>query len=340
MRKTFVTAFVALLAVLAVVSCDSILTGEKPEYTADGRRLVTLSVNTGVTEDNSRSLTDTLAKQQDRKWVEVIFRDTAGDYWRGEGYLGVVPTIKIPVGDYYIDDAVLLIGKKSDGTLLATGTLTGASLSVAIEVKDTTTTISFTAVSLVSDIHAGASSNFDIVETSGTPDPVEDAKGGVFQGKTKLGQFDSQPCFQVPTEVTGIEASLSFTAGFAGTGVNIFVNGTPKVNFNNLSGPVITPTGITPADTDPVGTGKIEFKFSTPALPADTLIGEYIITFNIPVVAYDPAIDDIITWNIRAGTKTGMDFTGGGEDGVVLLVADSLKRFANVGITTPGYPNP
>ena len=174
MKKTIITALIALLIVLAFASCEGFFSEPGAEqtqytYTEDGEQLVTVKVNTGGTA-GSRSLTDALARSE-AIYVEVIFKYTDPDttdttYYRADGYYGPTLKVKIPVASYdpadnidnpFGNDAIILIGKKSDGTLLATGVLDASYLVV----DDTIDKVEFTVESLTADIHATISSEIN-----------------------------------------------------------------------------------------------------------------------------------------------------------------------------------
>lgn len=345
MRKTILTALVVLLVMLAVVSCDIGSVAGKPEYTEDGRPLVTLKVSVG---SGSRALTDALAKSA-ANYMEVIFK-SGGKYYRKDGFLNGTLSLKIPADSYTKDNAILLIGRKSDNTLLATGTTTKV-----VAATDNGTTITFSIVSLTADLSASAGSTFAIIETSGDDGtdppnlvPIEETAGGVFKDNTSSGTFkidDSTPCFQVPTDMAGIKATLTID-GLTNTGANIIVADGSKVKptavtpvvFTKVEGddPIsILQTAVTPTiGTSVTAAGKIGITFTT--------IGEgcYIITFKIPVVGfaiYDdptiptahptttPGLEKALTWFIRGGSEDGYQKDTGeyADDGVPLIVTTS-----------------
>jgi hypothetical protein len=365
MRKTIVTALVTLLVMLAVVSCDSFITGEKP--TADG--LVTLSISTGGTASNSRSINLDIAKEE-RDYVEVIFRKAIPkvdpsdpdepqlyDYYRTEGVYGSPLSIKVPTGTYKKEDAIVLAGKNlgaTDKRLLGTGLVTVVTTTVGGSATDTpigatdtftigstTTSITFTAHALVADLTAPGTDTdpraFAIIETSGTPA----ANMTKFVGKTGNAQSSSNIWYQVPQETSGIKATLTI-GGFDDTGVLIARNGT--TGLVTFVGPdaenhPITVTSVSfaadgdPVDTDlpsygTIGDGVININFSTVTpgtggftAPADDHIGQYMVTFNIPVVGYATGISSsAITWHIRGGVIPGYDFENDKHDSIALLV--------------------
>jgi hypothetical protein len=340
MRKTFVMALIALLVMLAFSSCDGILT----EDNGDG--LVTLSVNTGKTEGISRTITDPLAKQE-ANYVEVIFKDTVGGgYYRANGYQGAKLKVKVPAGTYNNTNTLILIGKKSDGTLLAFGTSDATGVTVGGASDPLDPTIEFTATSIVTKISADTGTNFVIDTTNITNPlfPIATINSGVF--------YDDDPntaCFQVPTGVSiaaGIKATLNLTgANFAGLGDRIIINPTSPattidpVTITPVGDPAsvitLTAAGATPKSGDMVD-GKIEFAFNT------TTESRCSITFDIPVVGYDGVTvvgngTAPLTWHIRGGTEPGYDFKGTFNDTVPLRVTTNPTSAKFGIIANPGH---
>jgi len=331
MRKTFGLALIALLVMLALASCDGI--GPKSEDAGNG--LVTLTINTGETAGNSRSLSNTHAHAQDWLFVEVVFKfGSTPKYYRGSGYYGQDITMSVPVGTYdgTTNDAILLIGKKTDGTLLATGVLASTGITTA------TTNVTFTVTSLAADI-----------STVGT-DLVFTNEGSLFSGKTKLGNIGADTCFQVQTDQSSVTGTLTFSAGLASTGSKLKVIA-PAVTGDDLkitkiAGAALTSPSVTPATGGNFGSNKIVITFDTPTSNAPSLVGAHEICFNIPVVAFaeeftnpsatPPTGPLHYTWYIRGGTKTGFDFTGGEERGIILLVKDTPDQEVDINIKTGG----
>jgi hypothetical protein len=317
MKKALLWTFVTLLVMVALVSCDSViggLGGAKVEYTPDGRKLVEVKIPTGSAD---RSLSNTLVSTE-VNYVEVVFKDPSGTaLYRTDGFKGTTLTVSIPEGTYSNANAVMLVGKRTgdDYTLLGFGVITG--LTVDDQHKSVTFTVS-AASYLSTTLKAGIGSSFKIDEESGD-DKIDE---GPFFGKTDKGSTDFGPCFQVPLSTDDIEASLTFTGtGFTNFGGNIKVDGDPKVTFTSFGGTydTIEPTAYTHEDTDAIGVaGKIGFTFSTGANQ-----GTYMVAFEFPVVGFGlgAAVGNVITWNIRGGTKVGQpDFTADINDSVVLAV--------------------
>jgi len=348
MRKTIVAALVTLLVVLAV-SCGDFLTvpeGEKPEYTADGKKLVNLKVKIGGSA-NSRALSDTLAKAE-ANYIEVIFK-SGNDYFQTDGLRDQVLSLRLPADDYDETNSILLVGNKSSGdiyTLLAVGTPKDDSGQLKGK-SGNTFTIEFGVTSLTADLYAGGTPTFSITSdfSSGTGGLNKPA----FVGQTKDGTFHDglTTCFQVPTSIssaTPITAKLEihgFGATTTGTTGTIVSAGDNAVTFtevgNNLIGDDIDPTDITFGIAS--GTGTIGFSFETGANKAN-----YVITFDIPVVglaASGTGLENAKTWHINGGTKPGIrnyqNATGGGQEGVALLVTPSPYKLVNISVN-PVWP--
>jgi len=332
---------------MAVVSCDSGI--QQAGVDEDG--LVTVNISTGEAAGNSRSLTTALAKTE-ANYVEVIFEikvedstpgPTVTKYYRAEGYNGTDLKIKIPAGIYpstttvsnltTTNTALILIGRKSDKTLLATGVI-----STPVTVT-TGTTITFTVTALKIDTSPSASSSFNIDETSGTT-RIDTVAGWV--GETKSGLYGEEAlCFQVPFSTTGITGQLTIDGlGTTGAYINV-VDGTTfspavtpvtfKQNYGTTSAitaTLVTPSGITTTVPKPIGTAatnQIEFTFASGGNYA-----EYTIIFDIPVVGFSKATGSgsvAREWHIRGGTDEGQpDFSEGSLDdaneGVGIIVTN------------------
>jgi len=338
MRKTIVMALITLLVML-VASCDSFITSpgaEKAEYTADGRQLVSLKVKVGGTA-GSRALTNTLAKGA-ANYMEVIFK--SGDrYYRTAGLMSQTLTIKIPVDTYNENNAIILIGRQLDQTLLATGTVHTDDQ----EVTENNTTIRFVIKAFTADLYAKGPPTFAI-----TASTALSAKGFT---ATKIvdGSFGDTDifCFQVPTSESDIGATLSISdfgnpANIARTSddAEVIFTGIASIDVPTPPTIEVDPSDITFNVT--TGVGKIAFKFTT------TTEGNYIITFNIPVVGFiefddsdtslivGPGLASQTTWYIRGGTisapASSQPQPGTGEEGVALSVRTNPLRMVNVNV--------
>jgi len=322
MRKTIVT--VTLLVMLAV-SCENGSVADKAEYTEDGQRLVTVKVNTGRTA-GSRSLTNPLAKEK-ADYMEVIFTK-GGKYYRAAGSVFEDLSITIPAGGYNVDEAIMLIGRLSDKTLLATGVLSDPATPVTTESQD----IEFTVAILNTDTSApGSTANKFAIDASAASPSFD----GDFTGKIDKGVFKGLPCFQVPTDTSEIKASLTI-GGFGSSGSLIKASqvSSPAITFKGT--PVISGSDITviaPAAHDPVGTtGKIDFKFTSKGE------GNYIIIFDIPVRGFDDEKTGHLLWHVRGGTKldSAADSATDEDEGVRLITtAEPAEPNITVTIKTP-----
>jgi hypothetical protein len=361
MRKTFVVALVALMVMFAVTSCDNIPIpgGEKPEYDADGRELVTVSVSVNGTVGNSRSLKDEYANPHNSSgsggitdFYEVIFRRGVAPgtspftYYRDSNTYAISGSkIKVGIGSYGANDAIVLLGRKwsaSDCTLLATGVITKVIYkdtteddTAPFDVNKDTDAIIFTVKSLEADISPNATSAFQIDEDS-LPD------GSPFIGQTTLGVVGSDDWFQVPHNTPNIKATLTIS-NFASSGDYIVRQNitTTAVTFEGQGVAANSAYEITGSVTAPAAAGtaigadgKFEITFSTKDLSPITTPGElpakYWVSFNIPVVGYATSgtgLEDQTTWFVRGGTATtlGLDLANDDNKYVALLVGPDPK---------------
>lgn len=340
MRKTILIALAALLVMLAA-SCDN------SGFVA-GERLVTLSVKSdkpiGLATDggNSRSLT-TANAQSEKAYVEVIFQDTDTSatprYWRAAGPYkettgGIDLKVKVKTGKRY--NALILIGS-DDGTLLATGKPADA---ITVSTDSTVTFYVNALKSNISPVTVGSVDPDFSIDTDG----IWDSSFASTADKFKNGPGDTRPCFLAPADsTTDLKATLTihgfddFTpsggSSITGTGDNIFVKGIPKVTFTKIgSAPAITATDITPLINTAITTdGELKFNFKT------TDSGQYEITFEFPVVGFAVDVPQGLTWHIRGGTASGLDFIGtGSEEAIALLVTDDADM-STLSVGTPPW---
>jgi len=292
--------------------------------------------------------------------MEVIFKG-GSRYYRAEGLLSQTLKMKIPAGIYDASNAILLIGKRSDKTLLAIGTTNIDTDTLT----PTNNTITFTIKSLTAALYAGGEDHTSASGLDNTPTFVIDEDTptqsstvdslktkGFTAAIIKDGTFTDEDttCFQVATDTAGIGAKLNIK-GFDGAGVKIAKvdkTGTiPAVTFTASKG---TPPAIIVDKSDidfyiTGGTGTIDFIFNTAGE------GGYIITFDIPVVGfvvYDdtsdptttPGLVDQLTWHILGGTipapASYQPLEGSGEAGVALIVTSEPNKLVTVHVG----PNP
>jgi len=318
MRKTFIMALIALMVMLALVSCDNfpIPGGEKPD---DG--LVAVKVKVDEAGANSRSLTEALAQSQ-WNYMEVIFKK-GSNYYQAEGYKTSGVSIRIPVGDYSDsgNGAIILLGHKNGvNTLFATGRLaTGDE-----EVDATTVELTFTVTALTASL---------VADTNATVVITGAAKGG------------TPPSFQVNIGTSNIDATVTIS-GFADTGADIKVtnrsvafqettstNSTVSVASTDITSPTIGNAIASANDA------QVKFKFTAPNVES-----AFRITFPVTVKGYgdlstiaDNLPNSNIEWVIRGGYLSGADILGNGNDAILLTVVDP-EEYAEIGnINVPGY---
>jgi hypothetical protein len=364
MKKTIITALVALLFVLAFVTCDGLITepgAGKPgyTYTEDGQEMVTVSINPGSVAGGSRVLDQTIAQAQ-ADWYEVIFKDNKDKFHKTDGRYPNPLTLTVPRDTYNDTNAVMLIGKKKTVdigggnteeyfTLLATGYIK-VPVNLALAPPD----ITFTVNALTADLSTEGDSFKIITDDTDFPFPSD------FENETGLYYPYNFPCFLVPTD-TRIVASLTI-GGFKNTGNLIknyrapgkTVNDFVKFNMPDPSTTLVrlTSDGRPSIAIDTINELVLGFGFSIPQ-------GEEtycVITFEIPVIGLsaEPFTTsngkDSITWNIHGGANQGYPDLMKTEDngitwewaikgeGVALEVADSADGIP-MGISTKPGPD-
>ena len=357
MKKTIITALIALLVVLAFVTCDGIITepgAEKPaySYTKDGRKLVTLSIKTGGTTASSRGINDTIAKAG-ANYVEVIFTDGT-HFYKTEGYLGFPLTVTVPVDTYDETNSIMLIGREDDKTLLAT-----AVPSASVDLTTDAPTIEFTVTPLLVNLSTSGDS-FVIDDAGGFSDGTDPIVPD-FTGKSKTGTvWNNLPlsCFLVPTGAADIEATLTIKINgdiYEHISDLIMVDiGASSVDFVkiiNVSGNTdITPSAVVADIGYDDTTISDKFGYVSLDITFDTATSDsFLITFEIPVFGLsDTAVSNSdtsslyttgISWIIRGGTNSSSpELVGSIPDGegVALHVADTSKM--PITIPTPTWP--
>jgi len=336
MRKTIVIALIALLVILA--SCDSgfgVPDADKAaKYDADGRELVKLNITTsgalGTTGalDNSRSLSNALAREQgEANFVEVIFKGT-NQYYRATGLFGGAIPISIEKTTYTTADAIMFIGKMvspTDYTLLAVGYLTGT-----IDLKNSAPSDGKVNFALASSLYAllnvkAATPAFEITEST-----INSVSGWEEADLYKTGYVGSLPSFQVPKTATATNIGAKLTiGGFPVISVPpvLAVNAAPTVTFTPNGTESLPPSVATLSTTSAAfasGNCVLSFTFDTSLASA----GAYIITFKIPVI-FSGDTNHVITWNIRGGTLSGIaesNAAGSKAEGVLISVKTDPNR--------------
>jgi len=281
-----------------------------------------VKVNTGRTA-GSRSLTNDLAKER-AGYMEVIFKK-GGKYYRAAGSVFEDLSITIPAGAYAADEALMLIGRLSDKTLLATGVLSDPATPVTTESQE----IEFTVTILNTDTSASGTTVYKFTINTSTATP---SFPGTFTGKIDQGVFNELPCFQVPTNTSGIKGTLTIGGLPSSTGALIKVVTPPEVTFK---GTVDISDDVSVAaltDVSTIGTDGISFTFNTDAAC------NYIITFDVPVRAFDVDKTGHLCWHVRGGTKleSAADSATDEDEGVRLITTDApIEPNITVTIKTP-----
>ena len=317
-------AIFGIITLLVMVSCNnpsdlgSTSSDDPIQYTADGRPMVAVSLGTG---SSSRALTDQLAKIGFDLY-EAVFKDPAsnGVFYRKTWVKGETAKVYLPVGNYGTSaNAILLVGASKDKNLLAVGTVTDTDATGTTLVSSTTKSITFTVVSLVTDINKtyGTTSTFAL--TGGT---------GVNQTASITGDLpttkDGYPCFVIPFDSQNtitVSATYKLYTSTAGTPDNFFSAYAPGlvikapggvINCNNIpyEGQYYTKevtAGFTQiggstftADKAFTAGGGITWPLGINInIPISVNPGLCKIWIDIPVYGLDPK--NSITWHIKGG---------------------------------------
>jgi hypothetical protein len=295
MKKALLGTFVTLLVMAALVSCDDVIGGSGGKYTPDGR-MVTVNIVT----DMGRSI-DTGIAQGAWNYYEVIFREAVGGpYHRGAGLKALGLTITLPAKSYAQANTILLLGTNNGKTLVATGRLTAGTVTPADGVS-----IPFTVTAVQTSLLATDTSL--ILTANG------DSNGDYYDSK----------CFQAEIN-KAVVGTLTFT-GFADTGTDIIITGTPSLKFFNINvtnpsgGGLFPTTGISPTSGAVGATGAFGLTFTTLGTA-----GEYKGLIEIPVVGFATGISSAVEWNLRGGTVRGVAEleTKSGNEGFVFVTVD------------------
>jgi len=339
-------------ALLFVAACDNFSAptkdAEDVQYTADGRKMVPISLGTS---SSSRALTDTLAKAG-VDFYEAVFKDPgdATKFYRKEWTKGQSAKIYLPTGDYGTStNAILLLGRASDKTLLAVGTVTAVdgATSPNTSVTPTSTSITFTVASLVTDI------NKTYTAPTPTPNPTSGSTFAITAPTLNattagtLPMVDGYPYFAIPhdpliaTTVTAtyqlFVSSGSFNTYAPGLKIKASIGGTIGSNSifplegDDLAGILISAQFNT-IDKTNIGASDIAFpQVALPltiTVPASTKPGLAKIWIDIPVYGLDNTYVNGITWHIKGGFSNitldhGKDVNSLG--GAILLGIGSIQ---------------
>jgi hypothetical protein len=302
---------------LAFIACDGLAPRAEDEdlaeYTADGRRLAHLTINTG---GNARSLTAPLARDT-INYYEVIFYDASlSKYYRVAGFKGQALELSVP-HDTYDNDAggnraIVFAGNdpgNGDKTLLAIGKLSNPNTGV---INGSVSSVTFTLKDLRTDVKAAPGTTFTI----GTGAPVSPA---ILYDTVDYNSI-LVPCFFVQDGQAAATAkfnikNLGENATASGSGPNTYASfviatGTPKLTSWGLvssdnsheAAPVDIMSITSPATGNQVSTvgldGVIEFQFETP-----NKVGWGFINFDLPVNALATGVPGGTVWHIRGGLK-------------------------------------
>jgi hypothetical protein len=321
----------ALILALALTACDmGNIPGEAALYNEDGQRMVTLTINTG---GEARALASDTAKAA-VDFYEVVFSDGT-KFYRAAAAKDKPLKVAVPVGDYRNGSAadptraILLAGRNSDKTLLATGLISKVNASTNKgEIKADTVSVTFTLTALTTDLLKTPKSSltFSSPTTLNTPSGAAAVNG--------LGV----PYFKVPADTSGIAATLSiggFKTGAIDTSAALYAKVTnPPIGSAGLSSqegdpPVLVSGEVTlTADAVVPATGALPITIATPSAGHTDGLSRFWI--DVPVYALNPV--NSVEWHIRNGLDNSLldDGLGLGKNtlgGSILLA---------VGATTAG----
>jgi len=344
MRKTFVVALVALMVVLALVSCDNI---PVPGADKSDDGLVTVKVKIDEVGSNSRSLT--LANAKEWNYIEVFMKETpdGSKYIHNAADVGEL-TLTIRTGTYLPADSLILLGNVSgpggskEYTLLATGRLKNDPANLAIDTD--TETLTFEVTALKASLKAG-DGDF-VISTDFTTGPTG-ITGFVYDnGKWTTG---NSRCFQVPINWEDIAASLTIT-GFTDTKASIIVTNS-LVSFTKLTGAdaITVKTNTTPAN-GAIGANNLTIGFTFDTTKEESSVsvpissGTHRIIFEVSVFGFSATAADMLDgvvgtpWKIRGGTiQSNTDLDGTSKAGGVALRVVDPEELEEVTIGEDGF---
>jgi hypothetical protein len=280
------------------------------QYTADGRLLVNIQIDTGG--GGGRSLSPELAEQY-FNYIEVIFAKTgvAGDftggveYYRAAGPTGQVIRLAVPLGIYDNtagDYAIMLAGMRTSATgectLLGTGVIVahtgGAEGEPVAKIGPDTTRVTFKLTALSAEVKSAVDGAFQTELTSGQSPRY---------GTTSI-EGDSYPWFGIRTQAQAADTTANLTiSGWENTAAG---NNTQRFMYVTEAGEEFSLTGIPTNDGDQ-------------PLPAKSVMG--IITNSTGLMGDGDSIDITFTsmttqsgmgwFPVRLGVKAFGDVDGG-----------------------------
>jgi len=381
MKRLFFTVFVVLQA-LAFITCDAVLlntAGDKTDdfidvlYSEDGKTL-TLYLEGSVPNTNrSRALTAELA-EKGHDFYEVVFvydadgvdggEIVARASWQIGEPASVSGVYRNSTGVDYSNvsghktpttgggSAVLFVGRKSDGVLLAVGTLTSVDTG-GTTITSATKTVGFSIAALVSGVslHPASSSFLTAGEGGGNTDHTNIDPAHTVRSKLNLGQKEF-PKYDLPSGKSIIAASYEIGV-VSGATYSVYEKGiklaaTPSVKeiyphytLGNSTYEITTEfdtnTKVTITNNDDIGDvfeNLIEFNINTL-----TSTGGYTsFYFSVPVYAIINAPSAggtaSITWKIQSGIGTAITHLDNGEGGggaILLGIGTSGDIGFNIG---------
>lgn len=296
-----ILGIIALGCIMIFAACLQ-ATGDaesKAEYTADGRRIVTVTV---PTETAARALTVSQA-QAAIDYYEVVFKNGT-EYYVGSATKSNPLTVRLPEGTY---SAALLAGVRSSKVLLAAGYLAGPTISAT-----TTNTVAFTLTAITSSISSL-----------------------VFTPSITLNTTqDGYPYCSVPTGTT--TNTFTFTGILStivvATGATVDFRGIVSTSSGGVAPAPVTVPSVT--GTLVPATGVVSFSFTAPAAGLASLYFD--IPFY-PFSESDTGAQKASRWHIKNGLDNYFLDNGTGSGGGILLSFGGVIP-VDVTITPPTSP--
>ena len=331
----------AMVAALALLTCDFGPVGEEPVFSAKGQRLLPIKIGL-----NSRALTDDIAKTY-VNYFEVAFK-SGDEYFRIAWRSGDEARIYVPAGDYASYDptgigtpakaAIMFAGRMvgSKRVLLAVGSLTGTDAGPSVTViNNATKSVTFSLRPIETDLDAPGTITVSPAFTPGTPpraaiEYIGNNPGGITRRYpvVSMDENKQQSITYKITDSTAIPEVVGIIlAGQGSYTTEAVLAPNPEIAPGWTIG--TNPVPITKGSTDPLNsttgngtgspttfedieitageafTGKFDIKITTP-----DSFGLSAISFEIPVCALNHTASFPNTWYISGGMRNSEYDTG------------------------------
>ena len=316
MKKAIFTALVVLLALLAV-TCDNALMSQKlssEALPAAGPDFVTVGIN--ISAGRSRALDKTQAQsivEAAGGFYEVVFVKggapaiTVRDNTERTGFSTwkvTVPKASYTDTNTGADKAVLFVGRDSDKTLLAIGTLASPGADFTVVPPPASVTFELTTITSALDA-TPANSAFNITHADAPPGKYIVK---VLSGPADGGAVSNALVHQIPKGLSGVAGTYTFKGLTAG--VVSIVNAEARFKPASIDDGVSITTGVTSAAVSGT-TLTVQTTLNTPNAP-----GYAKISVEVPVFAIstdkspDYGKNEAIKWYIRGGLDNAKVDTG------------------------------